>query len=154
MPVKSHGHTINRTLSPTYRSWWNMVARCTYPSAPNYAHYKKRGVELCDRWLIFANFLADVGPRPDGTTLERIDNCGHYEPRNCRWATRLEQANNRITNIHFDYRGTRYTLAELARHTGVSKEILRHRLVRCRNKWTVEGAVHTPIMPKGTRYHC
>jgi len=81
-------------------------------------------------------------------TLERIDNDSDYEPGNVRWATRQEQANNRITNRIFEYRGVKYTLANLARKTGASKEMLRGRLCRSKLPWTVAGAVETPAFPK------
>lgn len=118
-----------------------MIARCTQPSSPAFAHYQKRGITLCDRWRQFENFLSDMGERPPNTTLDRRDNDGNYDPDNCRWATKREQGNNRVTNIFFEYRGKTYTLADLARETGVSKEILRARLCRSPLPWTVEQAV-------------
>ncbi len=121
-----------------------MISRCTQPSSPGYAYYKKRGITVCRRWRKFDNFLADMGVRPTGMTLDRKDNDGNYEPGNCRWVTRRVQANNRITNIHFTYKGVSYTLADLARHTGVDKDILRTRLCRSSKPWTVEGAVAMP----------
>lgn len=140
-----HGHTSRTWRSPTYSSWSNMIARCTQPSAPNHAHYKMRGIRVCDRWRGFENFLADMGERPAKLTLERINNDRGYEPGNCRWASRREQGNNRVTNLWFVYRGQKFTLADLARHTGVSKEVLRSRLCRSKKPWTVEGAVSTPV---------
>lgn len=141
---KDHNHCG----SPTYSSWANMVARCTQPSNPAYAHYRKHGVGVCDRWRDFRMFLADMGERPPGKrkyTIERCDNSKGYEPGNCRWATWREQGNNRITNVKFTYLGKEYTLSELARLTGVSKEILRSRLSRGKGgPWTVEAAVTTP----------
>ena len=142
--ITTHGHTRGYGVTPTYRSWQNMVARCTQPSNPAYAHYQKRGIRLADCWRDFDRFLADMGERPKGTTLDRIDNDGNYEPGNCRWASRREQANNRVTNIRFDYRGRSLTLADLARETGISKEILRTRLCRSELPWTVELAVSIP----------
>lgn len=93
-----HGHTANGVISPTYRSWTAMNARCTYPSQPQYADYGGRGIRVCEQWKGrggFDNFLADMGERPDGTTLDRIDPDGNYEPSNCRWATPSEQAANK-----------------------------------------------------------
>jgi hypothetical protein len=119
-----------------------MIGRCTYPSSAGFAHYQARGIAVCDRWRDFVAFLADMGERPAGTTLERIDNLRGYESDNCRWATRREQANNRVTNKHFDYQGQRLTFAELVRATGMDKELLRHRLLRA--GWSLDAAINTP----------
>lgn len=149
-----HGHSGNGAdvkPSPTYASWKMMLARCFQPSSPAFKHYKKRGITVCDRWLKFENFLADMGERPDGRSLDRWpDNDGNYAPGNCRWATKREQANNRITNNVFRYKGKDYTLAELSRHTGQSKETLRVRLVRP-GGWDVKDAVETPTIPPHLR---
>lgn len=83
--------------SITYNSWSSMLARCRYPSQPSYPSYGGRGITVCGRWEIFDNFLADMGERPEGTTLDRVDNDGDYEPSNCRWATPAQQARKRST---------------------------------------------------------
>jgi hypothetical protein len=72
-----------------------MLLRTTNPKAMKWPYYGGRGITVCDRWLAFDNFLADLGQRPAGTTLDRIDVDGNYEPSNCRWATHKQQANNK-----------------------------------------------------------
>lgn len=72
-----------------------MLQRCTNPNDPAYRHYGGRGITVCERWQSFENFLADMGERPEGLTLDRTDNEGNYEPGNCKWATRAQQSANR-----------------------------------------------------------
>src|SRR5260221_14744743 len=79
-----HRHTIDRRMTPTYRSYRSMIDRCTYPSHAGFAHYAARGITVCERWRDFNNFLADMGERPDGMTIERIRNAEGYKPGNCR----------------------------------------------------------------------
>jgi hypothetical protein len=85
-----------RKHTPEYRAWSNMLTRCTNPRNKSYANYGARGITVCDRWRhSFEAFLADVGERPDGTTLDRINNDGNYEPGNVRWASYFMQSRNR-----------------------------------------------------------
>lgn len=82
--------------TPTYRSWQSAISRCERPSTPSYKHYGARGIRMCARWRgDFSCFLRDMGPRPTGTTLDRIDPDGNYEPCNCRWATASVQNLNK-----------------------------------------------------------
>lgn len=96
---KKHGHTNSKGFrSKTYKSWDSMKQRCLNPNNKKYFLYGGRGITICERWLEengFENFLADMGERPEGKTLDRIDNDGNYEPSNCKWSTIKEQNNNR-----------------------------------------------------------
>ncbi len=90
----THGHA-GGGQSPTYQTWRGMIQRCTNPNYSGWEYYGGRGIGVCERWCEFANFIADMGERPDGLTLDRIDSDGNYEPANCRWATPAQQTANR-----------------------------------------------------------
>ena len=90
-----------------------MKARCQNPKAANYATYGGRGIRVCERWQAFESFLADMGERPEGLTLDRHpNNDGHYEPGNCRWATKAQQSANRRTTLTVAYLGRTQTLRD------------------------------------------
>lgn len=96
---RDHAASLNTqhgmTGSPTYNSWQSMIRRCTNPRAADYDRYGGRGITVCQRWRDFSAFLDDMGVRPPGHTLDRVDNDRGYEPSNCRWATTSEQNLNR-----------------------------------------------------------
>jgi len=84
-----------RYRAPIFKAWMEMIQRCTNPKRPKYKYYGARGIKVCERWMTFANFLGDMGERPAGMSLDRINNDWNYEPSNCRWATAKQQANNK-----------------------------------------------------------
>jgi len=89
-----HGHAKAGQLSSTYISWASMHTRCSNKNSINFKHYGGRGISVCDRWKSFENFLADMGERKDGMSIDRIDVNGNYEPNNCKWSTHSEQNKN------------------------------------------------------------
>ncbi len=127
-----HGHSPRKGQSPTYNSWCGMKHRCT---DLEYQNYGGRGITVCDRWLKFENFFEDMGERPEGMTLDRIDNDGDYKPGNCRWATRKEQHRNRSDNHLLTFKGETHCMSEWAEVLRVPRDRIRGRI---RNGWTVE----------------
>lgn len=125
---KTHG----RTKSAEHITWGNMIARCENERATHYGRYGGRGIRVCERWRSsFANFLADMGPRPtDAHEIDRIDNDGHYEPGNCRWATRTEQMGNTSRSRHIEAGGETLILEEWARRLDVSPDAITMRINR------------------------
>ena len=125
--MTSHRHSIGGKISPTYSSWVAMTNRCSRPGQINYNNYGGRGIKICQRWGKFENFLADMGVRPEGRTLDRRDNSGDYGPDNCRWATRTQQARNArigvVTDVDreriFDLRRAGLTHQAIADYLGV-----------------------------------
>ena len=91
----THGHCQGPSDSVMYRTWQHIWSRCTNPNTPDWKDYGGRGITVCERWNEFENFLSDMGERPPGKSIDRINNDGNYEPRNCRWATPVEQARNK-----------------------------------------------------------
>jgi hypothetical protein len=121
--------THARSRTPTYRSWQAAKSRCEDPKNEKFAAYGGRGIKMCERWReSFAAFLADMGERPAGMTIDRVDNDGDYEPQNCRWATPRTQLVNRPGFRLYDWRGRRMTSTEVAEVERIPASSLRARL--------------------------
>ena len=128
-----HGHT-SRRHSPEYITWASMLQRCTNPKHTSYKHYGARGISVCREWAeSFESFLADMGMRPPGKTLDRIDNELGYSKANCRWATDDEQANNRRRTAPVTAFGVKRTCRETAQLFGIPERTL--------YRWSQGGAV-------------
>jgi len=112
-----------------YRAWKNMKQRCLNPDNHSFARYGGRGITVCDRWNDFTPFLEDMGARPEGMSIERIDNSLGYFKENCIWANKITQANNTRRNVFVDVDGERFTLSQLARKTGINAKTLRMRFI-------------------------
>lgn len=129
----SNGYlTHGQTHSLAFRSWESMKQRCLNPKSPDYHRYGAKGVTICDRWRnSFENFLADMGERPEGTSLDRYPNKhGNYEPNNCRWATPSEQQRNLRNNLYLTYGGETKLVINWAAEKGIPVGILRQRVQR------------------------
>jgi hypothetical protein len=145
---KEANTTHGMTDTGTYRVWQNMLRRCFVPSSKQFKDYGGRGITVCDEWRNFEGFLASMGKRPEGLTLERNDNDKGYCPSNCRWATRDEQARNSRRNKWLEYGGERKVVSDWAIHLGVSKSRIHWRL---NHGASVAEALDPNPQPKGPR---
>lgn len=130
------------TDHPLLRTWDSMKNRCLNKNNKSYHNYGGREITVCDRWLnSFSNFVEDMGPKPTNLhSIDRIDNDGNYEPKNCRWATPKEQANNMRVNVCYTYNGETKTEVEWSRSLGGCRGLIYDRIKR---GWSVERAVTT-----------
>ncbi len=142
----THGYTH----TSTYKTWGSMKQRCLNPKNPSYKNYGGRGIKLCERWMSFGAFLSDMGPRPKGKSIERLDNDGNYEPSNCAWATIREQANNCRKNRFVEFRGNTVSISEAHR---ISQSKIRLALVydRIQRGWTIDEALTSPLLSQADR---
>lgn len=125
-------HGLNRSLA--HITWINMRQRCRNQNHPSWPNYGGRGITICDRWSRFENFYADMGDRPAGMTIERIDNNGNYEPGNCRWASKPEQSVNKRTNVFIERDGQTKTLSQWCNELGI-------------NYWTAHARIRRGASP-------
>jgi len=134
--------TIGKTPTPTYAVFKSMHDRCKYKSNASYHAYGCRGIIVCKRWDSFKNFVDDMGLRPDGMTLDRIDNEGNYEPNNCRWVTPKTNARKRRNSNILTYKAESLCIAEWAEKMGVGWGVIDGRIKR---GWSVEESITKPV---------
>lgn len=125
---------------PTYKSWQALKDRCNRKRAVNYGRYGEKGVTYDYSWESFDKFFEDMGERPEGKTLDRIDSSKGYSKDNCRWATPKEQQSNRKNCMHLTYKGITQTSADWARSLGLAKGAVWNRI---KLGWSIERAVTT-----------
>jgi hypothetical protein len=145
VPVRNRRHNQERhgmTGTPEYFAWNNMLMRCLLEDRKDAHRYKDHGVTVCERWLSFANFFADMGRKPSPKhKIDRIDNNGNYEPSNCRWATKQEQCRNRSTTRNLTFQGKTMCIREWSKVTGIKRQTIQQRL---KNGWSVEDTLTKP----------
>ena len=132
--------------SALYGVWATMHQRCKNPAVRGYKFYGARGITVCERWSKFEHFWEDMGPRPPGLSLDRIDHNGPYAPENCRWLSTKGQCRNTRANVFMEFNGKRQCATDWAKETGASVSMILRRLKR---GWPVEAALSVPA---GTRY--
>lgn len=129
-----------------YKLWKDMKGRCYRKNNKRYADYGGRGIQVCQEWRDdFMAFYRDMGECPDGLSLDRIDNDGDYCSENCRWATDLEQANNKRNNIILEFEGKALTITQWANELGIKRDTL---AARYKIGWSVERMLTTPVRGK------
>lgn len=141
---KTHGGS----KSALYKVWRGMLERCSNPKKSNYHRYGGRGIRVCKRWLNFAAFIEDMGERPAGMSVERIDNNGWYSPENCKWATSTEQANNTRSTVFLDIDGETKSVSQWSVISGISSKTIASRL---RRNWPAKYAVWCEIVETGKK---
>jgi hypothetical protein len=147
MVMLKHGHAVRGKRTRTHRICALMRFRALSPKADCARNYSERGIGCCDRWDVYANFLADMGEAPAGKTLDRIDNDKGYSPNNCRWATKAEQVRNTRRNHYVQFGDACRTVTDWAAYLGISPFTL---FARFRNGWSIEKALTTSVKSKSS----
>ena len=146
------GEFFSKGDHPLYRTWYGMHRRCRLSKGGNSnASYLRKGIRVCEEWESFAQWLEDMGPRPNEYTLERLDNARNYDPSNCVWASWAEQGLNREDVILINYKGKEEPLIEVARANGIDRKVL-HNRVMCLG-WDLDRALAQKVAAPRKRKH-
>lgn len=138
MKEKHFNATHGQFGTRLYQTWVMMKQRCLNSNNPSYPLYGGRGIKVCERWLVFENFAMDMGPRPDGMELERLDNNGDYEKANCKWETHKRNCRNKRNMRLIQAFGQTLCLSEWSEKTGMPPRTIYSRL---RRGWSPERSV-------------
>lgn len=143
--ITKHGHapTEGKAQSKTYATWRGMKSRCLDSGHPKFADYGGRGIKICDSWLHFENFLADMGEKPKGLEIDRIDNSGNYCKENCRWTTKSLNNRNRRNNHFLTLNNESKTIAEWSDVTGIGWHTIYYRFYKL--GWSIERSLSAPV---------
>lgn len=136
---KKGAHLYKHGLAshPLYGRWRRMIQRCTDSNTTDFKHYGGRGISVCDRWMSFENFLADMGEPKEKQELDRIDNSKGYCPENCRWVDRSTNMKNTRQSVIIEYQGETKTLGDWAKIIGIARDTLKYRL----ENWSIDKAM-------------
>lgn len=146
----THGQSRRKFRSPEYKVWSGMLSRCDNQNATGFKDYGGRGIRVCERWMnSFENFYADMGPRPTAQhEIDRIDVNGNYEPSNCKWVTKKQNARNTRKSRFIEIGGETLCIGEWAERTGVSADSIRGRI---NNGWQPIDAITVPVIRRRPR---
>ncbi len=139
----THGHSTNKKSSKTYETWRSIKKRCINKNHPHFKDYGGRGITICDEWLnSFSNFLKDMGEKPEGYSIDRIDNNKGYYKENCKWSNIKEQNNNKRNNTILEFNGVKKTISQWSDFTGIKDCTISERIKR---GWSIEKTLTSPI---------
>ena len=138
--INNFVHGMSKTS--TYKSWEAMIQRCSNASLKSYKNYGGRGISVCDEWTKFEKFYADMGIKPNGCSIDRIDVNGNYDQLNCRWSTMKQQNRNRRNNRLIEFNGETMCVNEWAESLGINKRTLLNRIT---NGWEIKKALTHPV---------
>lgn len=144
----AHGHSRRGAHTSTFSSWASMRGRCRNPTDDAWKWYGGRGITICERWDKFENFLADMGEKPKGKTIDRVNNDLGYSKENCEWRTHKEQCNNRRSNVILEFDGRSQNITQWAAELNIGMRTL---WARIKNNWSVERALTAPLRERNER---